>query len=75
MTAEVSLFGVYIPVALLAAGFAGLINMGLSRMLRETRAHGWVWHVPLFEACMFVILWAAFDMGLGAIPNGVLSLP
>lgn len=64
MTAEVSLFGVYVPVALIAAAAAAVINMGLSWILRETRAHRWIWHVPVFETCVFVILWATLDHGL-----------
>ena len=75
MTAEVSLFGLYIPVALLAAALAATFNMGLSRILRQSAAHRWVWHPALFEACVFVILWAVIDLALAATPGDILSFP
>ncbi len=63
MTTDFNLFGVLISpllICLLAAFAARLI---LSWILSATGAYRWIWHRPLFDISLYIILvWICFMM-------------
>ncbi len=58
MRSELDLFGVFIP-GLLCCGLAALLlNAALRRALAAAGFYRLVWHRPLFDLAMFVVLLA-----------------
>ncbi|HZU62314.1 MAG TPA: DUF1656 domain-containing protein [Novosphingobium sp.] len=58
MIAEFNLNGVYfasIPITSLLALVATLV---LHRLLALVGAYRWIWHAALFDAALFICLWA-----------------
>jgi hypothetical protein len=57
--ADINLFGLYVDVALVTAlvAIAGLTV--LRRLLAALGAYRWVWHPPLVDLALFVLLWLA----------------
>jgi hypothetical protein len=58
MIHEIDLFGVYLSPMLGYLAAAGLLWLGLRRLLERWGAYRYVWHRPLFDAAAFVVLLA-----------------
>jgi len=58
MIAEINLFGVYLSPMLGFAALAVVAWLVLRHLLRRLGAYRWVWHRPLFDTALFVILLA-----------------
>ncbi|HYZ23369.1 MAG TPA: DUF1656 domain-containing protein [Rhodopila sp.] len=56
MRSELDLSGVYIPGLLCAAGAAFLLNTLLRRGLTWAGVYRFVWHRPLFDLGLYVLL-------------------
>ena len=59
MIGELDLDGVFLSSVLVSATLALVIVFVLRRLLVWTRAYRLVWHPALFDAALFVIVWAA----------------
>ena len=64
MIGELDLNGIFLPPALVSAVAAILLLQLARRALIRMRAYRFVWHPALFDAALFVILWA----GVSALP-------
>jgi len=62
MIAEVNVFGVYISSGLFAAILAGLIHLGLRRVLQTVGFYRFVAHQNLFDVALFIILWGVIAL-------------
>ncbi len=58
MIGEISLGGVFVPSLLIWALVAFVLNVVLRRVLYAVGFYRLVWHRPLFDAALFVILLA-----------------
>jgi hypothetical protein len=58
MIADVNLFGVFVDVALVTAVVAAALWLGVVRILAAIGAYRWVWHPPLVDLALFVVLWS-----------------
>lgn len=56
MTAEIDLYGVFIPSLLLWVGAALPLTAMLRRLLRWLGFYRFVWHRPLFDFALLVIV-------------------
>ena len=56
MTAELSLYGLYVPTLLLLAIFALVCTRVLGRLLMRVGFYRLVWHPALFDFALFIIL-------------------
>jgi len=59
MSGELNLFGIFFPPLLLWALVAGVLGLGLRRLLGAVGAYRWVWHPALFDLALFVLLLGA----------------
>jgi hypothetical protein len=59
MIGEFDLNGVFLSPVLVSAVIAFLVSIPLRRLLSAAGAYRIVWHPPLFDAALFLILWAA----------------
>ena len=59
MTGEIDVYGVFVPTLLLCVGAALLLTAGLRRMLRWFGFYRLVWHRPLFDFALLVIVLGA----------------
>jgi hypothetical protein len=67
MTGEFALDGVFLSAALVSALIALAAAFVLRRLLALVGAYRFVWHPALFDAALFVILWAwAMDLRFSA---------
>ncbi|PWC34375.1 DUF1656 domain-containing protein [Azospirillum sp. TSO35-2] len=67
MIGEIDVYGLFLPPLLILAVVAWVVSGLLRRALRAVGAYGWVWHPPLFDIALYVIvlsglaaLWARF---------------
>jgi hypothetical protein len=67
MRGEIDLFGVYVPPLLFIAVFAWLLLVVLSRLLNRIGAYRIVWHRPLFNVALYVIVLAGCVFGLARL--------
>lgn len=56
---EIDLHGVFVSGLVAWAAVAYLIRAGLSRLFTYAGIYRLVWHRPLFDFAVFVILWGA----------------
>ncbi len=59
MMGEIDLYGVFIPSLLLSVGVALPLTAGLRRLLRWSGFYRFVWHRPLFDFALLVIVLGA----------------
>ncbi|MDR1011871.1 MAG: DUF1656 domain-containing protein [Opitutaceae bacterium] len=59
MLKELNLFGVYLSPLALHLAIAAIAWLILRWMLQKTGAYRHVWHAPLFNTALYVILLAA----------------
>jgi len=62
MTAELSLYGLYIPTLLLLAILALVCTRALGRLLMRLGFYRLVWHPALFEFALFFIVLGSFSI-------------
>ncbi len=61
MTAELSLYGLYVPTLLLLALLALICTRVLGKLLMRLGFYRLVWHPALFEFALFFILLGGFS--------------
>lgn len=62
MIKEIDCFGVYLPPFLGYLAAAALLWAPIRWMLQKLHVHQAVWHVPLFNTALFVILVAGLEI-------------
>jgi hypothetical protein len=62
MIGEVDVFGVLFPPLLVWVGIALVISAGLRWVLARAGVYRFVWHRPLFDLCLLVILAGAVSV-------------
>ncbi|WP_371348844.1 DUF1656 domain-containing protein [Ancylobacter sp. IITR112] len=63
-------FGFYLPPVLMWALIAFIPFFALSRLARWSGFYALVWHRPLFDAALYVIVLAALTLGLPLLTGG-----
>ncbi|VCU69668.1 efflux system membrane protein [Pigmentiphaga humi] len=61
MFGEINIFGLYVPALLLLTLLAIPVSRLIGGLLARTGVYRRVWHPPLFDACLFVIVLAALS--------------
>lgn len=56
MNGEMNIFGVFVPALLVYAAVAFGFKEGVCRLLLRLGAYRFVWHRPLFDTALFVLL-------------------
>ena len=56
MTGEFDIYGVYFPAFIIFAGVALLLHLCVKRLLDATGVYRFVWHRPLFDLALYVIM-------------------
>jgi protein AaeX len=56
MTGEFDIYGVYFPVFIVFAGIAFLLQIVVKRLFDSLSVYRFVWHRPLFDLAIYVIL-------------------
>ena len=59
MMGEINLYGVFVPSLLLSVGAALPLTAGLRRLLRWSGFYSLVWHRPLFDFALLVMVLGA----------------
>ncbi len=59
MIGEFDIYGVYFPAFAVFAGIAFLLQIAFKRLLDVSGVYRFVWHRPLFDLALYVILLAA----------------
>ncbi|GEP12383.1 DUF1656 domain-containing protein [Methylobacterium gnaphalii] len=69
MTSELDIYGVFIPSLAAWMLIAFLVCVALSRLLTFTGFYRFVWHRPLFDLALYiVVLGAVVSVGLPLTP-------
>ena len=58
MTAELDIYGVFVPALFAWLPLAYGVHLMLSRLLEKVGFYRFVWHRPLFDASLYVVLTA-----------------
>jgi hypothetical protein len=56
MIGEFDIYGVYFPIFVVFAGVAFLLQLALKRLFDRLNVYRFVWHRPLFDLAVYVIL-------------------
>jgi Protein of unknown function (DUF1656) len=56
---EFDIYGVYVPIFLIFAGVAFLLQWAVRRLFDSWGLYRFVWHRPLFDLAIYVILLGA----------------
>ncbi len=67
MIGEFDIYGVYLPSFLVFATIAFLLHLAVKRMFDTWGIYRYVWHRPLFDLAIFVVLLGAVTAGGSAI--------
>ena len=59
MIGEFDIYGVYFPVFIVFAGLALLLQLAIKRLFDAFGVYRFVWHRPLFDLAIYVILLGA----------------
>jgi len=59
MIGEIDVYGLFIPPLLILAVVAWALSGLLRRTLRAVGFYGWVWHPPLFDLALYVVVLSA----------------
>ncbi len=66
MTGQLNIYGVYVPVLLVMMLIAYLVKSLLGMALTRLGLYRWVWHPPLFNLALYVmVLGALFTLTSG----------
>jgi hypothetical protein len=71
MRGEFDLFGVYLPPLLLAILVAWPLTVALVRVLNRAGFYRFVWHRPMVNLALFVLVLGGTVFSLGAIVAGL----
>ena len=63
MIGEIDIYGVYFPVFVVFAAIAFLLQLVIRRLLDACGFYRFVWHRPLFDLAIFVILLGVVTAG------------
>ena len=69
MRGELDLYGVFVPTLLAFAGAAWLVTIVLRRLLAATGFYRLVWHRPLFDTALFVLVLGGLVALLSRMPT------
>jgi hypothetical protein len=58
MIKEINVFGVFLPPMFGYAAMAGILWLALRRLLAGIDAYRFVWHPPLFNTALYVLILA-----------------
>jgi hypothetical protein len=67
---EFDIYGVYVPLLAVFGGVAFLLQLAVKRALDASGIYRFVWHRPLFDLSIFVILLGAvtaIGIAMGAV--------
>lgn len=53
---EINIFGLQLPSLLLLAGFALVCTWAIRRPLASLGAYRWIWHPPLFDLALYILV-------------------
>ncbi len=67
MIGEIDIFGVLLPPLLVWVGVALVISAGLRWVLGKLGAYRYVWHRPLFDLALLVILTGLVTFVVGRV--------
>jgi hypothetical protein len=56
MNGEINILGVYVPALLVWVGLAFGLKELVCRQLLHLGVYRWVWHRPVFDSALFVLL-------------------
>ncbi|MGQ9367502.1 DUF1656 domain-containing protein [Azospirillum sp. ST 5-10] len=56
MIGEIDLYGLFVPPLAILAVVAWGVSRLLRRGLRGAGLYGWVWHPPLFDLALYVVV-------------------
>ncbi|KAA0682358.1 DUF1656 domain-containing protein [Roseomonas genomospecies 6] len=59
MIGEIDIYGLFFPPLLILAIVAWAVSALLRRGLRAVGFYGWVWHPPLFDLALYVLVLSA----------------
>lgn len=59
MNGEFDIYGVYFPIFIVFAGVAFLLHLAVRRLFDLLGVYRFVWHRPLFDLAIYVILLGA----------------
>lgn len=70
MTGEFDIYGVYFPAFIIFAGIALLLQLAIKRLFDRLGVYRFVWHRPLFDLAIYVILLGAVTaLGASVLPS------
>ena len=70
MTGEFDIYGVYFPAFIIFAGIAFLLQLAIKRLFDRLGVYRFVWHRPLFDLAIYVILLGAVTaLGASVLPS------
>lgn len=58
MIGEIDVYGLFLPPLLILAILAWILSGPVKRGLRAAGVYKWVWHPPLFDVALYVLLLA-----------------
>lgn len=56
MIGEINIYGVLFPPLLIWIGIALILSIFIRHMLAAFRVYHYIWHRPLFDFCLLVVL-------------------
>lgn len=69
MIGEFDIYGVYVPLFIVAAAIAFVLQLAVRRLLDQLGVYRFVWHRPLFDIAIYVILLGVVTAaGAGLLP-------
>jgi hypothetical protein len=70
VTGEFDIYGVYFPAFIIFAGIALLLQLAIKRLFDRLGVYRFVWHRPLFDLAIYVILLGAVTaLGASVLPS------
>jgi hypothetical protein len=70
VTGEFDIYGVYFPAFIVFADIAFLLQLAVKRLFDRLGVYRFVWHRPLFDLAIYVILLGAVTaLGASVLPS------
>jgi hypothetical protein len=70
VTGEFDIYGVYFPAFIVFAGIAFPLQLAVKRLFDRLGVYRFVWHRPLFDLAIYVILLGAVTaLGASVLPS------
>lgn len=68
MIAQFDIYGVYVPSLLVLLLISYLLNSALCQLLTRAGFYRWVWHPPLFNLALYILIaGAVFTVSFGVL--------